>query len=192
MNNKQFHHFLIGLLASGKSTFAQQLAEIEGSCHEIVSTDKIREQLFEDEIVQDSGSGCGNQGRKRSGIGFKLSLSPVFRPRTIREVNENNSLHSPSPVQASETGRIHQRISKEQSIASKGTRQLQNGRARSIKTLSNHLRFSHETRIFCGHVNLYQMGTREIIRINPVAKDALARSRSSRDAAKIPGTDRSE
>jgi len=52
MNDKQFHHFLIGLPASGKSTFAQQLAEIEGSCHEIVSTDKIREQLFGDEIVQ--------------------------------------------------------------------------------------------------------------------------------------------
>jgi len=52
MNNKQFHHFLIGLPASGKSTFAQQLAEIEGSRYEIISTDRIREQLFGDEIVQ--------------------------------------------------------------------------------------------------------------------------------------------
>lgn len=48
----KFHHFLIGLPASGKSTFAQKLAEIEGSRHEIISTDKIREQLFGDEIVQ--------------------------------------------------------------------------------------------------------------------------------------------
>ena len=52
MNDKQFHHFVIGLPASGRSTIAKQRTEQEGSCHEIVSTDRIREQLFGDEIVQ--------------------------------------------------------------------------------------------------------------------------------------------
>ena len=44
-------HFLIGLPASGKSTFAQQLnQQIPNSV--VISTDTIRERLFGDETVQ--------------------------------------------------------------------------------------------------------------------------------------------
>lgn len=43
-------HFLIGPPASGKSTLASQLAALTKS--RIVSTDRIREQLFGDEIIQ--------------------------------------------------------------------------------------------------------------------------------------------
>ena len=43
-------HFLIGLPASGKSTLASQVAAF-GNCR-IVSTDRIREQLFGNEIIQ--------------------------------------------------------------------------------------------------------------------------------------------
>ncbi|NEP46055.1 MAG: ATP-binding protein [Okeania sp. SIO2H7] len=43
-------HFLIGPPASGKSTLASQIASY-GNCR-IVSTDRIREQLFGNEIIQ--------------------------------------------------------------------------------------------------------------------------------------------
>jgi predicted kinase len=43
-------HFLIGLPASGKSTLAQILAQESGGL--VVSTDRIRAQLYGDEAVQ--------------------------------------------------------------------------------------------------------------------------------------------
>ena len=48
---KTTHHFLIGLPASGKSTFAEQLAKL-GPEYTIISTDQIRGELFGDESIQ--------------------------------------------------------------------------------------------------------------------------------------------
>ena len=48
---KTTHHFLIGLPASGKSTFAEQLAKL-GTEYTIISTDQIRGELFGDESIQ--------------------------------------------------------------------------------------------------------------------------------------------
>lgn len=45
------HHFLIGIPASGKSTFAQHLAQLIPNSV-IISTDAIRKQLYGDEIIQ--------------------------------------------------------------------------------------------------------------------------------------------
>lgn len=50
-----FHHLLIGLPASGKSTFAQTLAQFlaqQNQPYIIISTDQIRSQFFGEEIVQ--------------------------------------------------------------------------------------------------------------------------------------------
>jgi predicted kinase len=49
-NIGQIGHFLIGVPGSGKSTFARQLARVTGGA--IVSTDRIRAQLFGDEAIQ--------------------------------------------------------------------------------------------------------------------------------------------
>ncbi len=43
-------HFLIGIPASGKSTFAQLLAQTGD--YQIISTDAIRQQLYGDEKIQ--------------------------------------------------------------------------------------------------------------------------------------------
>lgn len=43
-------HFMVGIPGSGKSTVAQQLADLTQGL--IISTDRIREQLYGDEIVQ--------------------------------------------------------------------------------------------------------------------------------------------
>lgn len=43
-------HFLIGIPASGKSTFAQLLAQTDN--YQIISTDTIRQQLYGDETIQ--------------------------------------------------------------------------------------------------------------------------------------------
>ena len=43
-------HFLVGIPGSGKSTVAQQLADLTQGL--IISTDRIREQLYGDEIIQ--------------------------------------------------------------------------------------------------------------------------------------------
>lgn len=43
-------HFLIGIPGAGKSTFAQQLAQLD-DC-QIISTDAIRQQLYGEEIIQ--------------------------------------------------------------------------------------------------------------------------------------------
>ena len=47
------NHLLIGLPGSGKSTFAQQLAKLD-SHSVIISTDRIRGELFGDEATQGS------------------------------------------------------------------------------------------------------------------------------------------
>ncbi|WP_254173631.1 ATP-binding protein [Planktothrix pseudagardhii] len=47
-------HFMIGVPGSGKSTIAQQLAEITQGI--IISTDRIREQLYGEEIIQGNWS----------------------------------------------------------------------------------------------------------------------------------------
>ncbi|WP_083580193.1 ATP-binding protein [Planktothrix tepida] len=47
-------HFMIGVPGSGKSTIAQQLAEITQGV--IISTDRIREQLYGEEIIQGNWS----------------------------------------------------------------------------------------------------------------------------------------
>jgi predicted kinase len=49
-NIGQIGHFLIGVPGSGKSTFARQLGRVTGGA--IVSTDRIRAQLFGDEAIQ--------------------------------------------------------------------------------------------------------------------------------------------
>ena len=43
-------HMLIGIPASGKSTLANELAPLINA--EILSTDKIREELYKDETIQ--------------------------------------------------------------------------------------------------------------------------------------------
>jgi predicted kinase len=43
-------HFLIGIPASGKSTFAKLL--VQTGDYKIISTDTIRQQLYDDEIIQ--------------------------------------------------------------------------------------------------------------------------------------------
>ncbi|WP_214559050.1 ATP-binding protein [Planktothrix agardhii] len=43
-------HFMVGIPGSGKSTVAQQLADLTQGL--IISTDRIREQLYGDEIIQ--------------------------------------------------------------------------------------------------------------------------------------------
>lgn len=50
MNHQLTSHFLIGPAASGKSTLAQQLAATDS--YNIVSTDKIRAELFGEESIQ--------------------------------------------------------------------------------------------------------------------------------------------
>lgn len=47
-------HFLIGIPGSGKSTLAKPLAEIDNA--EILSTDRVREELFGDESIQGNWS----------------------------------------------------------------------------------------------------------------------------------------
>jgi len=54
MTNSIQCSLLVGIPASGKSTYAKQLATIKGAV--IVSTDTIREKLFGDESVQGSWS----------------------------------------------------------------------------------------------------------------------------------------
>lgn len=53
-------HFLIGVPSSGKSTFAQLLAQTGN--YQIISTDAIRQQLYGDETIQ----GSGINGNKRN------------------------------------------------------------------------------------------------------------------------------
>jgi len=47
-------HFMIGVPGSGKSTVAQQLADLTQGL--IISTDRIREQLYGEEIIQGNWS----------------------------------------------------------------------------------------------------------------------------------------
>ena len=52
MSSKIRCHMFIGIPASGKSTLAQKIAPTINA--EILSTDKIREELYGDETVQGS------------------------------------------------------------------------------------------------------------------------------------------
>ena len=77
-------HFLIGLPASGKSTLASQLAA-SGNCR-IVSTDRIREQLFGDEIIQGDWQAIQREVISQMGEAIAAEQSIIYDATNAKRV----------------------------------------------------------------------------------------------------------
>ncbi|MDY6802932.1 MAG: ATP-binding protein [Cyanobacteriota bacterium] len=69
-------HFLIGPPASGKSTLASELAALTKGC--IVSTDRVREQLFGDEIIQGDWSAIQREVISQMGEAIAAGQSIIY------------------------------------------------------------------------------------------------------------------
>ena len=75
-------HFLIGPPAGGKSTLASQLAALGKS--RIVSTDRIREQLFGDEIIQGDWSAIQREVISQMGEAIATGQSIIYDATNVK------------------------------------------------------------------------------------------------------------
>jgi predicted kinase len=97
-------HFLIGIPASGKSTFAQKLAKLGN--YQIISTDSIRKVLYGDEIIQGNWLEIETEIIKQITTNIKCNIPVIYdatnskRAWRIDLLNKINSSF-PSPVEIS-------------------------------------------------------------------------------------------
>ncbi len=77
-------HILIGVPASGKSTFARELAKHCAGC--LISTDQIRGQLYGDERIQGSWPEIFAEVERQFAQAIKQGMSPVYDATNVKRV----------------------------------------------------------------------------------------------------------
>ncbi|WP_204103627.1 MULTISPECIES: WYL domain-containing protein [Spirulina sp. CCY15215] len=87
------HHFLIGIPASGKSTFAQLLAQVIPDAA-IISTDSIRKQLYGDETVQGNWSDIEAKVFQEIRAAVANGKTIIYDATNIKRHQRLNWLHS--------------------------------------------------------------------------------------------------